>query len=519
MAFDINSMKPLSEGNLDPDKPVAIVKMPDGKTATVRTMSFGEDGQEVLIPTVHPDGYIMEPQEAIAYYHKTGGNFGKFDTEEEATSYAQNLHKEHEQKFTDTGGFDIGTMKPLPVEAPKTFQESIQPGAFPQSQPQSTLTPPGYEANLSKNRESLAQEVKPIIQTGAEIGGMGVGGTVGSMVNPGMGTYLGGTAGYMGGKKAGEMANDALDNILGNKPPVHEGSLAKDAYMGAGMAMLGPVAGKVLPPIRSAMGKGWDLVTGKAKTIAQEEAIAAAKNTLEGEAAAVGAKAPPVAARAERQEDIALRLANKIEGRTAEHKAQSVAAQQEAEQVAKGVRDKLLERSKPVAETSYDAIGEDVRKPLLERKTQLESARAEGAKEAYDAAMESGGHKIVDTSKVVEPLEALYEKLDGIGELQAKVRGYINAIKGTKTTTVPAPPTSIPDFSKPKAGLTTEVPTGKTLAELQDVSRFLGDKAYGGAFEGLDSITTRAARDAKTALDAAMVKAEPLYGKAVARYS
>jgi len=79
-------------GNIDlTDRPQ--VKMPDGSTATVRSMSFqDESGQEVLIPTVSKDGRIMEPKEAIDYYYKTGELFGKFKTPEEANKYAEELH-------------------------------------------------------------------------------------------------------------------------------------------------------------------------------------------------------------------------------------------------------------------------------------------------------------------------------------------------------------------------------------------------------------------------------------------
>lgn len=81
------------QGNLDITKPIAIVKQKDGTVATVKTMSFGTDRGEVVIPTVHPDGYIMSNEEAIAYFRKTGKNFGTFDSIESATQFAQSLHE------------------------------------------------------------------------------------------------------------------------------------------------------------------------------------------------------------------------------------------------------------------------------------------------------------------------------------------------------------------------------------------------------------------------------------------
>jgi hypothetical protein len=57
-------------------------------------MSFNEDGQEVLIPTVATDGSrVLSDQEAIEQYRKTGQSLGKFDTAEHATAYARQLHE------------------------------------------------------------------------------------------------------------------------------------------------------------------------------------------------------------------------------------------------------------------------------------------------------------------------------------------------------------------------------------------------------------------------------------------
>ena len=79
-------------GNLDPSKPIAFVKNKDGTTSTVRTISANFGDGEVVIPTVHPDGFIMSNKEAIDRYKKTGENFGTFDTTDEANAYATELH-------------------------------------------------------------------------------------------------------------------------------------------------------------------------------------------------------------------------------------------------------------------------------------------------------------------------------------------------------------------------------------------------------------------------------------------
>lgn len=88
----------VTQGNIDiANRPQ--VKMDDGGTATVRSMSVNMDGKEVLIPTVSPDGRLLSDDEAIAEYQKTGKHLGMFDTPEHATAYAEKLHEQQEQMY------------------------------------------------------------------------------------------------------------------------------------------------------------------------------------------------------------------------------------------------------------------------------------------------------------------------------------------------------------------------------------------------------------------------------------
>ena len=76
------------------------VKNQDGSFSTVRSMSFNDNGQEVLIPTVSNSGVTLSPEGAIALYKWTGKHLGKFKDAAAADAYAEMLHRQQEQFYS-----------------------------------------------------------------------------------------------------------------------------------------------------------------------------------------------------------------------------------------------------------------------------------------------------------------------------------------------------------------------------------------------------------------------------------
>ncbi|TPJ70458.1 hypothetical protein [Mesorhizobium sp. B2-6-7] len=100
----------------------------DGSISTVRSMSFEEDGREVLVPTVSPDGKILTDQQAIDLYHQTGQHLGKFDTPDHADAYAQALHQTQEQYYRGDLAIDPATVRL--VTTPET-EADVKAGRLP----------------------------------------------------------------------------------------------------------------------------------------------------------------------------------------------------------------------------------------------------------------------------------------------------------------------------------------------------------------------------------------------------
>ena len=74
-----------------------VLKNPDGSVSTTSSMSFEENGQEILIPTVI-NGRRYSSEDAVAHYRRTNEHLGKFKNPEAANSFAKKLHEEQEER-------------------------------------------------------------------------------------------------------------------------------------------------------------------------------------------------------------------------------------------------------------------------------------------------------------------------------------------------------------------------------------------------------------------------------------
>lgn len=128
---EVNGLR--QAGNIDL-KSRPVVKNADGTISTVRSMSFEEDGMEVLVPTVSDDGRVLGDDEAIALYDSSGKHLGKFERPEDASAYAEQLHNDQaklygaEKQPAAWAGFNLPDAGKLPGNrstGPETWAEAF----------------------------------------------------------------------------------------------------------------------------------------------------------------------------------------------------------------------------------------------------------------------------------------------------------------------------------------------------------------------------------------------------------
>lgn len=93
-------------------------------------MSFGEDGREVLVPTVSDDGRILSDDDAIALYKRTGKHLGIFRDVASANAYAQSLH-EQQAKSLMTPPIHPTPAPNVELELAKLANDAMANGADP----------------------------------------------------------------------------------------------------------------------------------------------------------------------------------------------------------------------------------------------------------------------------------------------------------------------------------------------------------------------------------------------------
>lgn len=106
----------LAPGNIDlRSRPV--IHNPDGTVSTPRTLSIARDGRQYLIPTVSDEGELLSDQDAITRFEQTGRHLGAFKTLQDATGYANQLHRQQEILYAaspeDFQGWEIQNRPPV----------------------------------------------------------------------------------------------------------------------------------------------------------------------------------------------------------------------------------------------------------------------------------------------------------------------------------------------------------------------------------------------------------------------
>jgi diguanylate cyclase (GGDEF)-like protein len=145
----------VEKGNVDLTNRPRVTN-PDRSTSTVRSMSFEQDGREILVPTVSDDGRIMSNDEAIQQYRKTGKHLGIFRDVASANAYAKSLHEQQAGTLSDSTDPGVALRK-LAVQS--TLRPEVPAAQAPSVSRQPPVTEPGPFAE--ENAKAFDQTPAP----------------------------------------------------------------------------------------------------------------------------------------------------------------------------------------------------------------------------------------------------------------------------------------------------------------------------------------------------------------------
>jgi hypothetical protein len=153
----------LEPGNID-FRHLPVFRYANNVYSTVRSKSFDFDGQEVLLPTIGPQGQVLTDEQVKEEYRRTHKHLGIFASPEAANVYATALHNEEAKRLgmggTTSTGLPAAAPEPsIPWPAPRSPGEAVS-----RSGATGTITvPPGIQT-IDPFLEALGLEPSPMYQ-------------------------------------------------------------------------------------------------------------------------------------------------------------------------------------------------------------------------------------------------------------------------------------------------------------------------------------------------------------------